>query len=620
MYTANTIVAESEILDAIEDLFHGGAAEIAYARPVACLEVHSISKFYGLLLAIWQVREHDLQKLYPLNTPEQRADFLAWCVVHGQHEYQALRELTTFWDELAKPAVIAETQWSGGISRLVQLAIRGRPDLLVSPALRTADEQKKALSWFYVQGGYRELGSSARAIPSWKRSFFIGKDNLENSVIAALIYECRPDLQSTFDLKTTQGTRDFSHWLLTHAMTETGLPLFISPSLRAWPSKKKPRRTVDFGVNLIGYAYGELGIGEDVRMAARALSEAEVPFTIINISPGKSIRQSDRSVEQWVGKEPKYLFNIICLTALENLRVYLEQGEEIFAGRYNIGYWPWELHNWPTKWKHCFNLVDEVWASSKHIQRSVKETGTCAVSYMPMSVPSRPPLKHKDSTRKRFGLPSKKTLFVFSFDGNSYINRKNPSGIVEAFTQAFHEDVNNVGLVIKCMRPDPHNPEWQKILSHSKKDNRIKIIDQILTKDDVMKLYQCCDCFVSLHRAEGFGRGIAEAITLQLEVIATNYGGNIEFCEAAKAYLVPYKLIRMDAEDYVEAKNNFWAEPDIGAAAHAMQDVHKKIGNRVNEREASARTEIIDKLFSPSVIGSIYKKRLIALYNALHIE
>ncbi|MNH40339.1 hypothetical protein D3C79_1016510 [compost metagenome] len=76
----------------------------------------------------------------------------------------------------------------------------------------------------------------------------------------------------------------------------------------------------------------------------------------------------------------------------------------------------------------------------------------------------------------------------------------------------------------------------------------------------------------------------------------------------------------MDAEDYVEAKNNFWAEPDIGAAAHAMQDVHKKIGNRVNEREASARTEIIDKLFSPSVIGSIYKKRLIALYNALHIE
>ncbi|WP_286953243.1 MULTISPECIES: glycosyltransferase [unclassified Pseudomonas] len=617
MQRSRTIVNDLEIFDAIENLFQEGGAESAYSTPVDCLEAPGISKFYGLHLAIWQMREHDLQVLYPLNTSEQRADFLAWCVVHGQHEYKALRELSVFWNELAKPAAIATTQWSRGISRLVMLAIRGRPDLGISQDLATENEQKKALEWFYIQGGNTEIGHPARAIPTWQKSYFVDRKALHETTIAKLIYNFRTDLQSTFDLKTDLGIKGFSQWLLTHAMAETALPLFLKRSIRAWPSAKKNNFSFEFGVNLIGYAYGELGIGEDVRMAAHSLHAAGIPFTIINVSPGSSIRQNDRSVEHWVNVEPRYIFNIICLTALEHLRVYLEQGNTVFSGRYNIGYWPWELHHWPRKWKHCFNLVDEVWASSGHIARAAQKASTLNVSYMPMAVPSRPSLKCKKTLREKYQLPIENTLFVFSFDGNSYIKRKNPLGILEAFTRAFDENTQNVSLVIKCMRPNPKNIEWQTILEHARDDSRIKIIDEIMSKDDVMQLYQCCDCFVSLHRAEGFGRGIAEALALRLEVIATNYGGNIEFCEAAGAHLVPYKLIPMNADDYVEAVGNFWAEPDVLAAACAMREVHRSLENKSEEYPTVPRAEVLDELFSPLAIGSNYKNHLNSLYRQL---
>lgn len=162
MQNSTKMICDSTIIKAIEELFSEGGAEYAYSVPISGWEVENISNFYGTHLAIWQLREEDLQKCYPLNSPEQRADFLAWCVVHGQLEYQALRELKPFWNELLKPALVNTTEWSGGISRLIQLAIRGRPDLKIDPQLHTAQAQENALAWFYVQGGGKNLAKSRK--------------------------------------------------------------------------------------------------------------------------------------------------------------------------------------------------------------------------------------------------------------------------------------------------------------------------------------------------------------------------------------------------------------------------------------------------------------------------
>jgi glycosyltransferase involved in cell wall biosynthesis len=221
---------------------------------------------------------------------------------------------------------------------------------------------------------------------------------------------------------------------------------------------------------------------------------------------------------------------------------------------------------------------------------------------MPMAV-ALP--KVKSYTRKQWSLPTSDYLFVFSFDGNSSLARKNPLGVIEAFQNAFPKGKEPVGLVIKCMRPDEKNPAWQTILKIAKKDSRIHIIDRMLDKPDVLGLYQLCDCFVSLHRAEGFGRGIAEALLLGLEVIATDHGGNVDFCLPGSACLVSSRLIAVGENEYVEHYGQCWADPDILVAAKFMQKISI---NKLKFKKTVI--EEIRKQFSSIVIGQNYRNRL----------
>lgn len=609
-------VTDEQVSEIIASMWVEGNAEYVYSQPIPSLSVPGISDFYGIHLAIWQIRDADLQKLFPLRTPTQRARYLAWCVVHGQHEYAALREFQPFWNQLSQPACVPLTRWSGGISRLLQLIVLGRPDLGIDSCLADPESQEQALSWYFLKGGHLET-AQVPARGTWQRAYFLGTSSIAKSNFVELAMRTRDDLRSAFDLQTEEGQLGIEHWLINHGMRETGLGLLVNPFKNAWPDADAVRGTHRFGVNLIGYAYGELGIGEDVRMAARSLLAAGVPFTIVNIEPGKSVRQNERSLEQWVSEVPEYMFNIVCLTALEHLRVYLERGRALFTGRYTIGYWPWELHVWPAKWVHCFSLADEVWASSKHIARAACEATDVRVLVMPMAVAFNATRLNRLESRKKFSLPQDETLFVFSFDGNSYTRRKNPAGIVKAFTKAFPTGEEATSLIIKCMRPDNENEEWRQILEVASRDSRLVVIDEMLSKEDVMELYGCCDCFVSLHRAEGFGRGIAEALTLNLDVIATGYGGNVEFCEAIDALLVGYELVRLAPDEYVEAENNYWAEPDLEAAADAMRSVASKRLAANREHDSPDYMTLLEALFSPAVIGSRYRSRLETLATAM---
>lgn len=571
-----------------------------YHQPIESLDVLGFSAFYGLQLAIWQLRSLDLQKQYPLDSLLGRIGFFAWCTVHGRNEYIGLQELTVFWQNLAQPAEITATPYSAGITRLMQLVALSRTDLQLDYRLSTETKQIALLRWFCLNG-WAELHLTVDDITSSQKALF--ETTLANGFkfIEVFIYTVRADLQSEFNLGTEQGQLDYRQWLTSHGSQETILSL-----LQATDNKKQQATELvaqnEMGVNLIGYAFGELGIGEDVRMAALALKAANIPFTVINFRPGDDIRQNDRSIEQWVTEQAVYAVNIVCLTALEHLRLYAEQGETLFKNRYTIGYWPWELQKWPANWQHCFSLVDEVWASSQHIQQAAEKVSLVPIYIMPMAV-AIPNVKRY--IRKQWSLPETDYLFVFSFDGNSSIARKNPLGVIEAFKLAFPEQNKAVGLVIKCMRPDSKNPVWQTILSLAKQDPRIHIIDRMLEKPEVLGLYKLCDCFVSLHRAEGFGRGIAEALLLGLKVIATDHGGNIDFCLPGSAYLVPYKLISVGKNNYVEASGQKWANPDITSSAKVMKNLAKSTQKAKKTVLAPNK-----KQFLPTTIGANYKKRL----------
>ena len=464
------------------------------------------------------------------------------------------------------------------------------------------------------------------------------KEKYGLSTLQRSVYDARPDLKAAFSLDTQK--QQFLWWFYTFGLNEhkfwfylseiekdfvRGLPAPWATRLVELEGSRTDKATAkefkqrSFGVNVIGYAYGQLGIGEDARMAARSLLAAQVPFNMVSFAPGADIGQNDRSMQRYVVERGELAINLFCLTAEETGRFYAERGSSQFTNCYNIGYWPWELGAWPDVWQMLFELVDEVWVSSQHTFDALVPVCDKPLYLMPMAVDLGPvtQFKSRHQARAHFGLPAQAKLFCFSFDLNSYIDRKNPQACVEAFLKAFSQNEYSdalVGLVIKVHPPKQPNKAWDKLKALAASDSRVHIIEQTLDRPDLLALYQACDCFVSLHRAEGFGRGLAEALQLGLRVICTGYSGNLDFCHAPATELVDYRLVKVGRAQYPHAKGQYWAEPSIKHAAELMQKVFALPELELKLKQKPARQSDEFAAFSPSVVGNRYKRRLKEIY------
>jgi glycosyltransferase involved in cell wall biosynthesis len=334
-------------------------------------------------------------------------------------------------------------------------------------------------------------------------------------------------------------------------------------------------------------------------------------MTMLDFPPGNDIGQNDRSMSYHVSKTGNFAFNIFCLTAEETGRYYAERGRGQFVDRYNIGYWPWELGAWPNEWEMLLDLVDEVWVSSQHTYDSIRPVCKKPLYLMPMAVELGRVKKFSSfiKTRDHFKLPKTATLFCFAFDLKSYVDRKNPRACIDAFLEAFPKSdfkSNQVGLVVKVHKPSGQNSAWLELKKIARNDRRIHIIEQTLDRAELLALYKSCNCFVSLHRAEGFGRGMAEALQLGLHVICTGYSGNVDFCKPPHADLVKYRLVRVKKDQYPHAQNQVWAEPNIKHAAHLMRQFYDSQNSNIKPAVFSG--------FSPLVVGNRYKQRLVEIW------
>jgi len=258
-------------------------------------------------------------------------------------------------------------------------------------------------------------------------------------------------------------------------------------------------------------------------------------------------------------------------------------------------------------------MVDEIWGISSYTARAYRDAPR-PVHAMSLPVVVGPV---GNESREDFGLPAKAYLFVFAFDIHSTVSRKNPEAVIRAFQKAFpNESGDKVGLVIKVTTPaaDMDNltmldrlallaawyRAWQTVKRLADDDPRIHIMERSLRRPQVMALYRACNCFVSLHRAEGFGRSLAEALLLNLQLIATGYSGNMDFCTEPRVGLVRYHLRALRPDEYFWSHGQSWAEPDVDHAAELMRDV------RQNPRDT--RNLYYD--FSPAVAGRRYAERL----------
>ena len=517
-----------------------------------------------------------------------------------------------------------------------------RPDLCKRFGFDKAENQQAFLAWL-VTSGTREYAALAED-PAFC-SVLQGRDlGSHLSRLQQCVWDARKDVQKAFPLP--ERRMEFVHWLLTHGVSEHGLWPFLStqeqqaaarlegPFQAALLSRavielaqEQPLPVLQrpFGVNLVGYVYGQLGIGEDVRMAARAMLAADVPFTMLDFPPGSDISQNDRSMEAYASNNGPFAFNLFCMTALEHGRYYAERGATPqIAGRYNIGYWPWELSRWPDQWQQLAHLVDEVWVSTQHTLDAVAPA--CAALAKPVPVRLMPmavelgPIKQfgtRAKARKHFGLPAKARLFVFTFDLNSSIHRKNPQAVVDAFLRAFPAHTwsqDRVGLVIRTGRPRRPSPMWNRLKALAETDNRMHLSEGTLQRPELLALYQACDAFVSLHRAEGFGRGIAEALQLGLHVVTTGYSGNLDFCRkpevASMVDLVRFRLVKVRSGQYPFGERQVWANADVRHAAHCLQAFIERFPPGIHAHPPHKVPANGWPLFSAAEVGQHYQRRL----------
>ncbi len=359
---------------------------------------------------------------------------------------------------------------------------------------------------------------------------------------------------------------------------DNGLPVETKP---IWQPQVKPADATainlkkrPFGVNLFGFAQGELGLGEDLRMAVAVCKAAKIAYNIINIRPGQEIGQGDTALADELDKGPNkliYPINIFCMPGFDvAARVYLKFGDKAFEHHYNIGWWPWELGVWPKAWQGAFELVDELWGCSQFSYEMYTRSTQKPVIAMPLSTSIE---RVKTYPRKHFGLPVKPCLFLYVFDFSSHLERKNPLAAIEAFQKAFSAK-ESVGLVLKVMNSKPDNPQWLAFVEKIKLDKRIHLISTTLERSEVLGLIQACDVYVSPHRAEGFGRTLTEAMLMGKPVVATNYSGNQFFMNPEISFPVDYELVPVKAGDYHFVENEdgaVWANPSITHMASQMR-------------------------------------------------
>jgi glycosyltransferase involved in cell wall biosynthesis len=290
-------------------------------------------------------------------------------------------------------------------------------------------------------------------------------------------------------------------------------------------------------------------------------------------------------------------------------------GPDSYAGRYTIGYWAWELAEFPDALVPAFDAVHEVWVPSTFVAMALQAKTSKPVWVMGHSIkPDRVP-----PDRATLGLPDDAVVFLAAVDFNSFLERKNVLGAIAAFRSAFGVGDENVHLVIKAHGGTGAFREARARLTAALgQDRRITLIDEVLTRREIDVLYASIDVFVSLHRAEGFGLPIAECMRLGKVVIATDYSGSRDFVSADCALPVPYRLVPVDDSIYPLGDGQNWAEPDLVDAARLMRLVVADPALR--SRLGQAAKEQIERDYSPEAVGARMAARLDAIRAGLAEE
>lgn len=385
-----------------------------------------------------------------------------------------------------------------------------------------------------------------------------------------------------------------------HGALATPTPIRVSTQPKA----------VREGVRFIGYVEGALGLGQSLRANMTAAETAGMDFAIYPFRKGIETRMIGPFMPHRYDFEQPYEVNVILVACDQLPAVYSSLDPALLSQSYNILCPYWELPRAPEAWREYLAQIHEIWAPNAFIAKAFSHIFDGPIVIVPAAMDDT---GSDHPARAHYGLDEGRFYFMFSFDYFSSPARKNPLGVLRAFREAFPRGDENVGLVIKSVGAPDHFREIKSEIAEAiERDPRIKLFDENMPRDEMLGLIHASDSYVSLHRAEGFGLGMAEALTFGRIVIGTDFSGNQDFLSEETGYPVPYRLRPLQPDEYHWSEGQSWAEPDHDAAVRIMRIVAANPAEGL--RRGKAGQDRVLQRYSPVPVGESMRERLDVLF------
>jgi len=537
----------------------------------------------------------------------------------------------------------------------------------IADAIRTGDGHREGHGW-------PESADENKFTREWPEGGEVsqaGEPRVRLTRLALAIYQARPELQRFFPDPSGRDGPRFLAWLLTYGRKEHNLsPRNIAPLRREWravlrslpslplrlhyefifrglsasvfvrnlvrqtsirraaasisrghaveaprrPAAKSPpnEEPREFGVNLVGYLRAETGVGQLARASFDTLHAAAVPTSIRHLEDPSPGRKQDRTVGPTSAEFP-YATSLFHVNADQTAVVKRSLGDAFYQGKHNVGYWCWELQDFPDRWLGACASYQELWTPSTFCREAIGRRASIPVYCVPPAVAPRTPA---GMDRQSFGLTPDRFVFLFAFDVLSVPERKNPLAAIRAFERAFQGD-SRYELVLKVNNANAA-PQTMSALRNASSAGAVRFLTSTLERQEMYALIQSADCAVSLHRSEGFGLFIAEAMYFGKPVIVTNYSGNTDFTHSDNALLVDYRLTPVGPNCQPYAADCVWADADVDHAASQMRRIafDPDLRNQLSMRGS----RFVREKLSYATVGQVMRQRLAALHAPLEVE
>lgn len=389
--------------------------------------------------------------------------------------------------------------------------------------------------------------------------------------------------------------------------TATGETIFDFSRRDAPYCAEYARRHVKLGFNIVGFLTADLGVGESARCMVRAADAAALPAALVPLKLNCKNRLGDSTYAARLQDDNPHPVNVVHLDPPASRDIDHHHGRAFRADKYNIGYFAWELPEFPDAWVPSFNYYEEIWCPSDFTAAAVAMKSPVPVLTMPHAIDFTPPPADRATLRRQFGLPPDAFLFLALFDLNSYSARKNPRAAIAAFRLSGLAG-RGAALVIKVQNVAGNEADFAALQASVADLPHTVLISETLPRADVYALEAACDAFVSLHRSEGFGLAVAECMFLGKPVICTDWSATAEYVNAENGCPVSARLVTLETSHGPYAKGSTWADPD---PAHAAEHMRRLFGDReLAARLGTQARATVRARFAPEVIGARYRRRL----------